>query len=121
MLINLDDYGAQIKTDTFILFNDETKEGKPLLNMVCNKCNSCIKMNIKTTKKKYLKAEFAYMYNDSVDTIKDLISIEEQTYVYCPMCGFKHDIVNVEVLSKNNNMFGKGINQLDVKDVEFEF
>ena len=122
MIVNLDDYGSQIKFNTFIMSNDETSEGKPFIKLICNACQSTISMNIKVKKGKYLKEEFLYISTENVDTIKDLVSIKNQTYIHCPICGTKHDIVNVEVFSRNvNSIASKGINIVDVNDIDYDF
>ena len=118
MNLNLDDYGIQIKNTTFRLKNDEDNNGKPFLLLVCLKCNTFSNLNFKVNRNKKEDSTDFYFTNDNqVNSIKELIAVSNQTNIYCPICGAKHDIVNVEVSCvRNDVIYDRGIN---IKDDDF--
>jgi hypothetical protein len=122
MNLNLDDYGIQIKGSTFRLVNDEDKEGRPLMQLNCNTCMSMSYLTIIVKGYGKVSGEIGFLLSNSIKSIKDLISIKNQTSIYCPLCGTKHDIINVEISSKNNNaMYDRGINQITKPEDEYDF
>jgi len=100
MRIDLENYKTKIKSKSFMLINEEDSNGSQFLLLICLNCKSESKMTMKVKKEKKDNGSFI-LPDDDIFTISDLVEIKDQKFLFCPICGFHHNIINVEVITSN--------------------
>jgi Zn finger protein HypA/HybF involved in hydrogenase expression len=80
----LQNYGDQLKSETMRIYNDERIiTNVKQLNMKCFKCNTSIILNL---------------IIDSKEPIYTISKLKKhQSKIFCPICGFDHDLSNTEI------------------------
>jgi hypothetical protein len=106
-MIELDEHGDQIKNSNFKLVNEEDSDERPRIKFNCYRCKSEILIqNIRIKNKKSIDDSIFLVNDDCLDTVRDIV--KNNRYFYCPLCGFKNNLLDVEVSSyKHNTIYKK--------------
>ena len=76
-----------LETKTLQMFNSEALKRSISMSMKCFKCNYSIMFCIVPNN----------VYKSKIDNLDDLVKL--QNVLYCPICGFKHNLLESEVVN----------------------